>query len=138
LIHIDQHSDCRENENLLNLIWDENELEKVFRFWNEKCNVWNFILPAIKSWIIKNQFQIRSNNALQNLKINKNQNFILDIDLDFCLNWIEKDRIDQVAIKLLKNKFEEIWRNSLWITIATSPYFLNQQKAIEIIKEINF
>ena len=138
LIHIDQHSDCRENENLLNLIWDENELEKVFKFANEKCNVGNFIPPAIKSWIIKNQFQIRSNNALQNLKINKNQNFILDIDLDFCLNWIEKDRIDQVAIKLLKNKFEEIWRNSLWITIATSPYFLNQQKAIEIINEIIF
>ena len=138
LIHIDQHSDCRENENLLNLIWDENELEKVFRFWNEKCNVWNFILPAIKSWIIKNQFQIRSNNALQNLKINKNQNFILDIDLDFCLNWIDRNKINKKAVKILKNKFDEIWKFALCVTIATSPYFLNQQKAIEIIKEINF
>ena len=39
LIHIDQHSDCRENENHLKLNWDENELEKVFKFCNQKCNV---------------------------------------------------------------------------------------------------
>ena len=52
LIHIDQHSDCRENKNHLVLNQDENELEKVFRFCNEKCNVWNFIPPTIESWII--------------------------------------------------------------------------------------
>ena len=43
LVHIDQHSDCRNNENHLKLNWKENELEKVFNFWNENCNVWNFI-----------------------------------------------------------------------------------------------
>jgi hypothetical protein len=32
LIHIDQHSDNRENENLLKLNRKEKELEKVFHF----------------------------------------------------------------------------------------------------------
>jgi hypothetical protein len=48
--------------------------------------VGNFIPPALESGIITNQIQIRSTTALQNLKIDKNQNYILDIDLDFCLD----------------------------------------------------
>jgi len=136
LIHIDQHSDCRENKNHLELDWNVNELEKVFKFWNEKCNVGNFISPAIESRIIWNQIQIRSTTALQNLEINKNQNYILDIDLDFCLNWIDRNKINKEAVKLLKNKFDKIWKSALCITIATSPYFLNQDLAIHIIEEL--
>jgi hypothetical protein len=117
----------------LGLNWNTNELEKVFLFWNEKCNVGNFIPPAIESWIISSQIQIRSNTALKNLKIDKNQIFILDIDLDFCLDWISKNRISQEAVNLLKNKFYEIWKDALWITIATSPYFLAQDLAISIL-----
>lgn len=138
LIHIDQHSDCWENKNHLELNWEENELEKVFKFANEECNVWNFIPPSVRSWIFTNQFQIRSTTALQNLKISRNQKFILDIDLDFCLDWIGKDETNHASIKLLKNKFEEIWKNALWITIATSPYFLDQRKAIDIVKVLFF
>ena len=108
----------------------------IFRFWNEKCNVGNFITPAIESGIIRNQIQIRSSTALKNLKINKNQNFILDIDLDFCLDWIERNKINNEAVNLLKNKFDEIWKYALCITIATSPYFLNQELAIKIIEEL--
>jgi hypothetical protein len=135
LIHIDQHSDCWENRNNLKLNWKENELEKVFNFCNERCNVGNFIPPAIESWIISNQEQIRSNTALQNLKTNKNQNYILDIDLDFCLDWIDRNKINQETITLLKNKFNELRESASCITIATSPYFLNQELAINIIKE---
>ena len=136
LIHIDQHSDNRENKNHLELNRKENELEKVFKFCNEECNVGNFIPPAIESWIISNQIQIRSTAALQNLQIYKNQNFILDIDLDFCLDWIDKDKLNEKTLKLLKEKFDEIWKYALWITIATSPYFLNQELAIKIVEEL--
>jgi len=136
LIHIDQHSDNRENKYHLKLNRKKNELEKVFHFWNEKCNVWNFIPPAIESWIIRNQTQIRSTAALKNLKVDKNQNFILDIDLDFCLDWIERDKLNNEAVKLLKDKFDEIWKYALLITIATSPYFLNQELAIKIVEEL--
>lgn len=136
LIHIDQHSDNRENKNHLNLNRKENELEKVFNFCNQKCDVGNFIPPAIESGIITNQIQVRSTTTLQNLGIEKYQNFILDIDLDFCLDWINRNKINQESVKLLKDKFDEIWKYALLITIATSPYFLNQELAIKIVEEL--
>lgn len=136
LIHIDQHSDCWENKNHLELTWYQNELEKVFTFYNEKCNVGNFIPPSLESWIISNQTQIRSIVALQNLQIKKNQNFILDIDLDFCLNWIDRKQIDKESVKFLKEKFDEIWKYASCITIATSPYFLDQNVAINILEKM--
>lgn len=136
LIHVDQHSDCWENKGKLEIDRDEYGLEKVFHFCNEKCNVGNFIPPAIESWIISDHIQIRSTTALQNLEIDENQNFILDIDLDFCLDWIDRDKVNRETVKLLKDKFDEIWKYALWITIATSPYFLNQELAIQIIEEL--
>ena len=136
LIHIDQHSDCRENKENLELWNYEYNLEKVFCFFNEKCNVGNFIPPTIESGIISNQIQVRSTTALKNLKINKNQNFILDIDLDFCLNWIDRKQIDKESVKLLKDKFDKISGSALCITIATSPYFLDQKFAKKIIEEL--
>ena len=136
LIHIDQHSDYRENKNQIKLDSQKKETEKVFNFCNEKCNVWNFIPPFIKCWLISNQIQIRSLIALQNLKIHKNKNCILDIDLDFCLDWIRRDKINNEAINLLKEKFSEIWKSALCTTIATSPYFLDQEIAINIIEKL--
>lgn len=136
LIHIDQHSDCWENKNHLELNRNENELEKVFKFWNEKCNVGNFIPPALESRIITSQTQIRSVTALRNLEIKKNQNYILDIDLDFCLNWIDRDKLDNEAIQTLKIKFNELSKSALCTTIATSPYFLDQEMAINIVQTL--
>ena len=136
LIHIDQHSDCRENKNQLNLEWEFDESEKVFKFCNENCNVGNFILPAIGSWIISTQIQIRSITALRNLEIKKASKFILDIDLDFCLDWINKTKINTESVDILKLKLHNLWKNALCTTIATSPYFLNQDTAIEILNTI--
>ena len=136
LIHIDQHSDCRENKNHLELDWNVNELEKVFSFCNQKCNVGNFIPPTIDSWIISSQIQIRSTTALKNLEIEKNQNYILDIDLDFCLDWIDRNKINEEVVEILKDRFGKIWKYALWITIATSPYFLNQEFAINIANHL--
>ena len=96
----------------------------------------NFIPPAIENGMIVNQVQILSTTSLKNLNTNKNQNFILDIDLDFCLDWIDRNKINQETVKLLKNKFDKIWKYALWITIATSPYFLNQELTIKIVEEL--
>lgn len=127
LIHIDQHSDCWENKNHLELNWNENELKKVFEFWNEKCNVWNFILPAIELWLINTVEQINTEYKLLNFQTDKN-NIILDVDLDF--------RAPEMGIeKHLKTieKIKELISKSNIVTIATSPYFLDQKVAIPII-----
>ena len=136
LIHIDQHSDCRENKKHIELNLQKDETKKVFKFCNEECNVWNFIPPFIECWLITKQFQIRSTSALKNFNINNETNFILDIDLDFCLDWVNREKINKECIELLHNKFHNIWKHALWITIATSPYFLNQELAIKIVEEL--
>mgnify|MGYP003295144979 CR=1 FL=1 len=136
LIHIDQHSDCRENNNKLNINHSESDFDTIFHFTNELCNVGNFIPPAIENHIISSQTQIRSYTSLKELKINKNENFILDLDLDFCLNWMNRDKIDENNVTLLINKFKEISPYATCITIATSPYFLNQEIAINIIEKL--
>ena len=136
LIHIDQHSDCRENKETLTINQNEYNFEKVFYFFNKKCNVWNFIPTSLKSWIISNQIQIRSISALKNLKLKTNENYILDIDLDFCLSWTDRNKTDTNNINILKTKFHKIWNNVLCTTIATSPYFLDQEIAIKILSTI--
>lgn len=133
LIHIDQHSDCRDNNYQLDITQEPNE---IYDFVNNKCNVWNFILPALQSWLISNQVQIRSNKALKDLIIEDNKNFILDIDLDFCLLWINRNKIDKEIVQNLKEKFNKVFHKALCITIATSPYFLNQDIAIELVNDL--
>lgn len=136
LVHIDQHSDCWENKEKLELNENGYNLEKVFNFYNKKCNVGNFIPPSLESGIISDQVQIRSTTTLKNLEIEKNQNFILDIDLDFCLNWISRNEINYESVKILKEKFDDFWKDALCTTIATSPYFLDQELAIRIIEKL--
>ena len=134
LIHIDQHSDCWENKQSLEI--KNNNFENIFHFYNEKCNVGNFIPPSLESWMISNQIQIRSITALQNLEMGGKTNYILDIDLDFCLKWIDRKQIDKESVKLLKDKFDKVSESALCITIATSPYFLNQEVAKKVIEEL--
>lgn len=133
LIHIDQHSDCRKNNSKLELTCNCNT---AFDFANNQCNVWNFIPPALECGLISDQTQIRSYETLKNFKINKNQNYILDIDLDFCLSWTNRNKIDEILAHELKNKFDEIAPFSLCISIATSPYFIDQNIAIKLVENL--
>jgi len=57
-------------------------------------------------------------------------NYILDIDVDF---WEDKSQQE------MESDFEIIRKivdNACLITIATSPYFIDQKKAIEIVKQL--
>lgn len=120
LIHIDQHTDMNSSEFELDL---ENPNLDVY-------NVWNFIQPAIKSWLIKHFEQINTEYKLLNYEIKKN-NLILDIDLDFRAPEMSIEKYSE-AIK----KTKELISKSRVVTIATSPYFLDQNKAIKICKDL--
>lgn len=120
LIHIDQHTDMNSSEYELDL---ENPNLNVY-------NVWNFIQPAIKSWLISKVEQINTEYKLLNFQTNEND-LILDIDLDFRAPEmsIEKysETIEKVKILISKSRV---------VTIATSPYFLEQWFAIELCKKL--
>jgi hypothetical protein len=119
-IHIDQHTDMNLSEFELDL---ENPNLDVY-------NVWNFIQPAIKSGLINKVEQINTEYKLLNFQTNE-KDLILDIDLDF--------RAPEMSIESYKETIEKVKNlisKSRVVTIATSPYFLNQSLAFKICKDL--
>lgn len=120
LIHIDQHTDMNTSEFDLDI---QNPNLDVY-------NVWNFIQPAIKSWLINRVEQINTEYKLLNFHIHE-ENLVLDIDLDF--------RAPEMSIEKYVETIEKtknLISKSRVVTIATSPYFLDQKLAIKICKDL--
>jgi len=128
VIHIDQHADTKpNNEEWRMKNWEWNEIEN---FVNTKTNVGNFITAAINSWIINEVIQIRTDYALQQLWASSFELWanIVDIDVDFR---VDKE-VTQEDIQIIRTLIKQ----AKLVTIATSPYFIDQKRAIEIIKKI--
>ena len=130
VLHIDQHADTKENKNSFKAT--HSSPQEAFGFANYACNVGNFLTSAKDAEIIEEIIQIRSEHALHNMeKLDfHNYNYILDIDIDF---WEDKSE------KEIESDFEIIRKlidNVCLITIATSPYFMEQKQAIELIKKL--
>ncbi len=130
VIHIDQHADTKENKNSFNAAHASRQ--EVMNFTSLGCNVGNFLTSAKDAWIIKEIIQIRSQYALHNMETLDfhTYNYILDIDVDF-REWKSHEEIKHDSRIIRK-----IVDNICLITIATSPYFMDQKKAIEIISII--
>ncbi len=142
LVHIDQHADIKPNNNTCPPLLKEGapfRVEDFETFINTQTNVGNFISAALNNWIINEVIQIRTDYALHNLKPSTFnlptgqaglQPFILDIDVDF---WEDKSPQEMESdFEIIRNLVD----NACLITIATSPYFIDQKKAIEIVKQL--
>jgi len=126
LIHIDQHSDMNENEYDINIeTWED-----VIEFVNEKCNVWNFILPAVRDWLVSEVKQLRTEQWLLCFEF-PSYNYILDIDLDF---WAPEMGISNKVATI--NQVKKLMKYAQVVTIATSPYFLDQKEAIWLVNQL--
>lgn len=135
LIHIDEHSDLRIPDYIPQNI---NSLKEAFEYTNFSLNVWNYIIPAIKTWLIKEIFQIRSEENINNFLQNKDKlfkefknNIILNIDLDFF-----SPELDYIDFNLKKGVIKECIKNSNIITVSTSPFFIKQELALKIFKNV--
>lgn len=126
LFHVDEHSDMREPEKFL---IDDTSLEKIFDYTNYTLNVWNYILPALKTDIINEVVQIRNEENLKdyflyNFKEEK-RDIILNLDLDFF-----EPELDFIDYELKKEVILDIAKKSKFITVSTSPFFINQELAL--------
>ncbi len=125
LIHIDQHSDLRVPNFIPNKIESEKQLiDYVFKW----TNVWNYLLPAQKLFVWK-IFQVRTENKLFSLTSSFVKWKILNIDLDF---WSENMFTSENSLFFLK----KILYNAKIVLIATSPYFIKQKRAIDLINKL--
>lgn len=137
LIHIDQHSD----------LWPTPQHtpipdfttcsdETLFDYAVKTCNVGNFINPALDAWIIwscnwiKNQYNLESHFDRDRCDLSQQTAIRLDIDLDFWAPGMGTNL--EKTIPLVRT----LMREASLVTIATSPYFLDQSYAIMLLETI--
>lgn len=125
LVHIDQHKDMREPEDY-NV--DINDIDDVFRYTNYVLNVGNFIKPALHHDIFSEVVIIDSTYGFD---IDVDGEIVLDIDLDI----FSKD-MEYISYDLRVNKIKEYIDRAKVITIASSPFFIEQDYAIKVLKEL--
>ena len=132
LYHVDEHADYREPKTILK----KNDLESIFEYTNfSDINVWNYIIPAEKEWLIWKTIQIRNTQNLENYLEKKigatDNNIILNLDLDF----FQPD-LDFIDYELKKKVILDIAEKADVITISTSPFFVDQKLAIKVFKDL--
>lgn len=127
LIHIDQHADMWIPNTKIDTT-QCNNLDYIATYTNEVCNVWNFIQPAIDSWLIWDVIQIRSVTKLLESSHQSlvTSNYILDIDIDF--------RVDHTPTKEEISAVQTLLAWASVCTIALSPYFMPIEQSIAVTK----
>lgn len=137
LIHIDQHSDLWDNTNDIPPLhsWRGvgGEVE-ILRFVHEQCTVANYIQPAIRHGLIERVVRIEGENDIEkyrNYETEPDESLILNLDLDFFareLDYIDFNKKKQIILTFA--------RKARLITIATSPFFIDQDRAIEYLRKV--
>ena len=119
----------------------------VYEYANHVCEIGDFIQPALASWIVSGVSEYTGSNFnkpriyawdedtwLKTLDWGSESHeppIIFDLDLDYFapeMNFISKqDRINFVRKQ---------WGKASYATICTSPYFIDQGEALNILHEI--
>ncbi len=132
LYHIDEHADTRDPWIYLERS-DLNDIQKIFNYTNYTLNVGNYIVPSVKDWLVKEIVQIRSEIELNSVKIKEWHEIILNLDLDFF-----QPELDFIDCNLKKKVVQNLVKKASVITVATSPFFIDQKLALEVFKDLFF
>ncbi len=129
LAHIDQHKDTRRpavgfEEDLKS----PRALEKAFEYANTVLNVGNFIPPALERGFFSEVIHCDRSAVFSS---NGPASEVLDIDMDI----FSKD-MEYIPEELKVGFIREQIRHAKFITIATSPYFIEQEKGVTILHQI--
>ena len=129
--HIDQHADLNTPSTLPDSLAS---IEDVINYTLDHTSIASFIVPALHSNIISTCVQIRSEYALleniAEMSMNGRWSYLLDIDIDF---WsMSSDTELTKHCTLLR----EPMQNALCVSIATSPAFIDQDRALHIVRKL--
>ncbi len=127
LVHVDQHTDMREPpKGFYKNSDDKFDLKKTFVYTQEVLNVGCFIKPALDAGIFSCVTMVQNSDDFQK---EITPPFVLDIDMD-----IFAPDLDYIPFEIKVRKIKQLIEGANFITIATSPFFMDQTKAIELIK----
>jgi hypothetical protein len=127
LIHVDQHRDTRVPDRA----FAGDSLEDAFDYTNFHLNVGNYVVPAQRAGMIGEMQLVTSGEALADRGLAPRTNKILNIDLDFFAP--EMSYVDfSAATRFLQSHLP----TTSLITIATSPFFIDQARAIGMLRDL--
>ena len=135
LFHVDEHADMRDPWKYL-MKPDSLDMRQVFKYTNfSEVNVGNYIIPAQKEWLLWDVIQIRNEKNLLDYESGScdtyTWNIILNLDLDFF-----EPELDFIDYDLKKKVILDMAERADFITVATSPFFIDQELAIKVFKDI--
>jgi hypothetical protein len=121
LIHIDQHRDTRIPER----DYSGASLEDAFDYTNFHLNVGNYIVPAKRCGLVGEIQFVTGEEALGDFSVVDRPNKILNIDLDFFA-----PEMSYIDLELAGRFIQAHRRTASLVTMATSPFFIDQEEAI--------
>lgn len=132
LIHIDEHSDLWDNPHDIDIHTAILDPEYVWKFTHHACNVGNYIQPLLRNHTIKKMIRIENEFEMDRyMSYVPSSNSVLNLDLDIFapeLDYIDENKKIDCIVNLM--------RQVKYITIASSPFFIDQDRAIKKLKKI--
>ncbi len=129
VVHVDQHKDMRAPARVLEKnFWQNSTVRDICDYVNHDLNVGNFLNAAVQAEMFTD---VRLIDAEDKFERPVDGPYIADIDLDIFspdMNYIPFDK----RLAFIRHVIEQ----SAFITIATSPYFMDQSRAIAVLKQV--
>lgn len=130
LLHVDQHRDTREPPALFSFEKsDDIDLAAAFDYTNFTLNVGNFIVPALAAKMFSRVDIIDSRTLFE--KKFPEEGFVLDLDMD-----VFSPEMGYIEENYKRKRIRTYIKASSLVTIATSPFFMDQERAIYLIKTL--
>ncbi len=127
LIHVDQHKDMRAPEKMFN----GETAEDAFFYTHLDLNVGNYIVPAREAGWIRDIHFVTSETSLEEDFVIPEGPLLLNVDLDFFAPELGYISFDKAREKI------RVWgRRASLITVATSPFFIEQKRALDFLKRL--
>ncbi len=146
LIHVDQHKDARLPARWLSAEESRNS-DAVFNYTNTVLNVGNFVPAALRTGVISGVINVTSQKEMDEFRLPLAPpdvdpstapadsaifpKYILDLDMDFFapeMDYIKPENKIALIKKLLPQ--------AALVTVATSPFFMDQKSAINYLLKI--
>jgi hypothetical protein len=127
LIHIDQHRDTRTPERP----FAGATLADAFEYTNFQLNVGNYIVPARQAGLVNEVRFVTGEAGLGEVAATRRGNTILNLDLDFFA-----PEMSSIDFDLARRFVAAHVASASFITVATSPFFIDQRRAIDALRAL--
>jgi hypothetical protein len=128
LVHLDQHRDTRTPTEPFE---PASTLEQIFHYTNVHLNVGNYIAPARQAGLVGDTLMVTGGAGLDDVALAGRPNTILNIDLDFFA-----PEMSYIAFDRVRRFIDAYLPSAVLITVATSPFFVDQERAIAALHRL--